>query len=128
MVTKIQIFFNSFHSKPEILSGGISQDKNLSKHPIILGTGLKMTVISTDFPQNLSDHMPEKSDPIAHNGKQNVLVYHTQQNLLKFLQGVLSLIRTGGNNFDLLAKTLCKLLKFLTVFCYIGHFTPLPTT
>ena len=77
MVTKIQIFFNSFHSKPEILSGGISQDKNLSKHPIILGTGLKMTVISTDFPQNYSDHMPEKSDPIAHNGKQNVLVYHT---------------------------------------------------
>ena len=84
---KIQIFFNSFHSKPEILSGGISQDKNLSKHPIILGTGLKMTVISTDFPQNLSDHMPEKSDPIGHNGKQNVLVYHTRQNLLKFPQG-----------------------------------------
>ena len=33
--------------------------------------------------------MPEKSDPIAHNGKQNVVVYHTWQNLLKFLQGVL---------------------------------------
>ena len=31
--------------------------------------------------------MPEKSDPIAHNGKQNVLVYSTWQNLLKFLQG-----------------------------------------
>ena len=31
--------------------------------------------------------MPEKSDPIAHNGKQNVLVYHICQNLLKFLQG-----------------------------------------
>ena len=38
-----------------------------------------------DFPQNLPDHMPEKSDPIAHNGKQNVLVYHIWQNLLKFL-------------------------------------------
>ena len=47
-----------------------------------------MTVISMDFPQNMSDHMPEKSDPIAHNGKQNVLVYHTRQNLLKFPQGV----------------------------------------
>ena len=47
-----------------------------------------MTVIFMDFPQNLSDHMPEKSDPIAHNGKQNVLVYRTWQNLLKFLQGV----------------------------------------
>ena len=35
-----------------------------------------MTVIFMDFPQSLSDHMPEKSDPIAHNGKQNVLVYH----------------------------------------------------
>ena len=34
-----------------------------------------MTVIFTDFPQNFSDHMPEKSEPIAHNGKQNVLVY-----------------------------------------------------
>ena len=44
-----------------------------------------MTVIFMDF----SDHMPEKSDPIAHNGKQNVLVYHILQNLLKFLQGVL---------------------------------------
>ena len=42
-----------------------------------------------DFPQNLSDHMPEKSDPIAHNGKQNVLVYHIRQNLLKFPQGAL---------------------------------------
>ena len=31
--------------------------------------------------------MPEKSDPIAHNGKQSVLVYGTWQNLLKFLQG-----------------------------------------
>ena len=47
-----------------------------------------MTVIFMDFPQNLSDHMPEKSDPIAHNGKQNGLVYRTWQNLLKFLQGV----------------------------------------
>ena len=37
-----------------------------------------MTVIFTYFPQNLSDHMPEKSDPIAHNGKQNVLVYRTE--------------------------------------------------
>ena len=34
-----------------------------------------MTVIFIDFPQNLSGHMPEKSDPIVHNGKQNVLVY-----------------------------------------------------
>ena len=34
-------------------------------------------VIFMDFPQNLSDHMPEKSDLIAHNGKQNVLVYRT---------------------------------------------------
>ena len=48
-----------------------------------------MTVIFMDFPQSLSDHMPEKSDPIAHNGKQNVLVYHIRQNLLKFLQGAL---------------------------------------
>ena len=48
-----------------------------------------------DFPQNLSDHMPEKSDPIAHNGKQNVLVYHILQNLLKFLQGVLPAIYTS---------------------------------
>ena len=31
--------------------------------------------------------MPEKSDPIAHNGKQNVLVYRTWQNLLKFPVG-----------------------------------------
>ena len=45
-----------------------------------------MTVIFMDFPQNLSDHIPE-SDPIAHNGKHNVLVYRTWQNLLKFLQG-----------------------------------------
>ena len=35
-----------------------------------------MIVIFTDFPQNLSDHMPEKSDPFAHNLKQNVLVYY----------------------------------------------------
>ena len=48
-----------------------------------------MTVIFMDFPQNLSDLMPEKSHPIAHNRKQNVLVYRTWQNLLKFLQGVL---------------------------------------
>ena len=48
--------------------------------------GLKMTVIFMDFPQSLSDHMPEKSDPIAHNGKQNVPVYRIWQNLLKFLQ------------------------------------------
>ena len=41
-----------------------------------------------DFPQNLSYHMPEKSDPIAHNGKQNVLVYRTWQNLLNLRQGV----------------------------------------
>ena len=41
-----------------------------------------------DFLQSLSDHMPEKSDPIAHNGKQNVLVYCIWQNVLKFLQGV----------------------------------------
>ena len=47
-----------------------------------------MTVIFMDFPQNLSDHMPEKSDPIALNGKQNVLVYHTWQNLLNLRQGV----------------------------------------
>ena len=40
-----------------------------------------------DFPQSLSEHMPEKSNPIAHNGKQNVLVYSIWQNLLKFLQG-----------------------------------------
>ena len=33
-----------------------------------------MTVIFMDFPQNLCDHMPEKRDPIAHNGKQNLLV------------------------------------------------------
>ena len=46
-----------------------------------------MTVIFMDFPQNLSDHVPEISDPIAINGKQNVLVYHIWQNLLKFLQG-----------------------------------------
>ena len=49
----------------------------MSKYLIILGIGLKMTVIFMDFPQNLSDHMPEKSDPIGHNWKQNVLVYHT---------------------------------------------------
>ena len=47
-----------------------------------------MTVIFMDFPQSLGDHVPEKSDPIAHNGKQNVLVYRIWQNLLKFLQGV----------------------------------------
>ena len=47
-----------------------------------------MTVIFMDFPQKLSDHMPEKSDPIAYNGKQNVLVHRIWQNLLKFLQGV----------------------------------------
>ena len=45
-----------------------------------------------DFQQNLSDHMPEKSDLIAHNGKQNVLVYHTRQNLLKFPQGVITYV------------------------------------
>ena len=44
------------------------------------------------FPQILSEHMPEKSDPIAHNGKQNVLVYRIWQNLLKFLQGDLDLL------------------------------------
>ena len=44
-----------------------------------------MTVISKDFPQK--PHA-RKSDPIAHSGKQNVLVYHTQQNLLKLPQGV----------------------------------------
>ena len=38
-----------------------------------------------DFPQNLSNHMPEKSDPIAYSGKQNLLVYGIWQNLLKFL-------------------------------------------
>ena len=48
-----------------------------------------MTVIFMDFPQNLSDHMPEKSDPIALNGNQNVLVYHTRQNLLNLRQGAL---------------------------------------
>ena len=42
-----------------------------------------------DFPQSLPDHMPEKSDPIAQNGKQNVLVYRIWQNLLKFLQGAI---------------------------------------
>ena len=42
-----------------------------------------MTVIFMDF----TDQMPEKSDPIANSGKQNVLVYRTLQNLLKFLQG-----------------------------------------
>ena len=47
----------------------------MSKYLIILGIGLKMTVIFTDFPQNLSDHMLEKSDPTARNGKQNVLAY-----------------------------------------------------
>ena len=39
------------------------------KYLISFGIGLKMTVIFMDFPQNLSDHMPEKSDPIVHNGK-----------------------------------------------------------
>ena len=57
-----------------------------------------MTVISTDFPQNLSDDMPEESDPIAHNGKQNVLVYHTRQNLLKFPQGVLLNVDEANRN------------------------------
>ena len=51
-----------------------------------------------DFPQNLSDHMPEKIDPIVHNGKQNVLIYRTWQNLLKFLQGVI-LIQFLENNW-----------------------------
>ena len=46
-----------------------------------------MTVIFMDYPQNLSDHILDKSDPIAHNGMQNVLVYHIWQNLTKFLQG-----------------------------------------
>ena len=44
------------------------------KYLFILGIGLKMTVIFLDFLQNLCDHMPEKSDSIAHNGKQNLLV------------------------------------------------------
>ena len=56
-----------------------------------------MTVIFMDFPQNLSDHMPEKSDPIAHNGNQNVLVYHTRQNLLNLRQGA----------YDKCISTLC---------------------
>ena len=30
-----------------------------------------MIVIFMDFQQSLSDHMPEESDSIAHNGKQN---------------------------------------------------------
>ena len=58
-------------------------------------------VISMNFPQNLSGHMPEKSDPIAHNGKQNVLVYRTWQNLLKFLQGVYSIMASAGNPWSL---------------------------
>ena len=33
-----------------------------------------MSVIFMDFPQNLCDHMPEKSDPFGHNAKQNLLV------------------------------------------------------
>ena len=37
-----------------------------------------MTAKFMDFPQNLSDHMPEKSDPIAHNGKQNLLWYGSE--------------------------------------------------
>ena len=42
---------------------------------IILGIGLEITVIFLDFPQKLCDHMPEKSDLIAPNGKQNLLSY-----------------------------------------------------
>ena len=41
----------------------------MSKYLIGLGIGLKMTVIFMDFPQNLCDHMPEKSDFIGHNAK-----------------------------------------------------------
>ena len=48
-----------------------------------------MTVIFMDFPQNLCDHMPEKSDPITHNGKQNLLIYSIWRNLLKLLQGAM---------------------------------------
>ena len=52
--------------------------------------------------------MPEKSDPIAHNGKQNVLVYRIWQNLLKFLQGVFSGLRhvqcRGKGPFKLFTK------------------------
>ena len=45
--------------------------------------------------------MPEKSDPSALSGKQNVLVYRTWQNLLKFLQG------------DVVMQNLCWLLLCL---------------
>ena len=45
------------------------------KYLIILGIGLKMIVIFLDFPQNLCDHMPQKSDPIGHNEKQNLMIY-----------------------------------------------------
>ena len=51
-----------------------------------------MTVIFMDFLQNLCDHMPEKSDPIAHNGKQNLLVCCISLNLLKFLPGAVSTV------------------------------------
>ena len=74
----------------------MSYDKNLSKYLIIIG--LKMTVIFMDFRQNLCDHMPEKRDPIAHNGKQNLLVCRILPNLLMFLQGELVDIR--GNCVD----------------------------
>ena len=37
-----------------------------------------MTVTFMDFPgRGVSDHMPEKSNSIAHNGKQDLLVYRT---------------------------------------------------
>ena len=52
-----------------MLSGWISYDKTLSKYLIGFGIGPKMTLIFMDFPQILCDHMPEKSDPIAHYGK-----------------------------------------------------------
>ena len=41
-----------------------------------------MTMIFTDFLRNL----PEKSDSIAHNGKQNLLICGILLNLLMFLQ------------------------------------------
>ena len=76
-----------------------------------------MTVIFMDFSQNLSDHMPEKSDPIAHNGKQNVLVYRTWQNLLKFLQGVLpnegTEVAVGGAASTKIRSNSRKLAKIL---------------
>ena len=67
--SKIQIFFNPLQSQLEIVFSWISYDTNLSKYLIILGIGPKMNVIFADFPKNLCDHMPQKSDSIAHNGK-----------------------------------------------------------